>query len=235
MKNRINQPDLQDVIDGAIEDLLYTFNCHRVGVIESFNPVEQTATVKMVDKGVVTTAQGEKLVPYSLLVDCPVVINKGIMGGLTIPITEGDTCTIFFNDRDLDNWLVDGQVQRPNTLRAHSFSDAIVYVGIRNQINKLIDYNNEATELNYADNKLSIDAAKISLLNSAGASIVADSKLEIKNATQNLKDIIDEFIGVITNLKTVDNPASPTITLVIDTPTVNALGALSTNLGELLK
>lgn len=238
-RNRQNEPDLQDIIDGAIEDLLYSFNCHRAGVIESFNPAEQTATIRMVDKGVVQRALDEVLVEYSLLVDCPVVVNKGANGGLTIPINTGDTCLICFNDRDLDNWLVDGLIQRPNTLRAHDFSDAIAIVGIRNQINKITDYNNSATELNYLTSKISLqtgdiflDSDKITLQSSQGGSIAIDDKLELKNTAENLKLIIDEFIAIVTNLKTVD-PLSGN--LPIDGATSSALSALSTRVGNLLK
>ena len=231
-KDRSNEPDLQDVIDGSIEDLLYSFNCHRVGVIESFNALEQTATIRMVDKGVLINANGETLIEYPPLVDCPIFVNKGTNGGLTIPINNGDTCLILFNDRDLDNWLVDGLTQRPNTLRAHTLSDAIAIVGIRNQINKIGDYNNEATELNYLSNKISLDTTKISLLNSSGGSIVLGDKLELKNTTENLKDLIDELITIVTNLKTVD-PISGN--LPIDGATASALTVLSTRVGDLLE
>jgi hypothetical protein len=232
MKERINEPDLTDVIDGAIEDLLYSLNCHRVGIVQSFDPIEQTATIRMVDKGVKATTDGEELVDYSLLLDCPVMVNKGTNGGLTIPIIEGDTCLVCFNDRDMDNWLVDGLVQRPNTLRAHDFSDVIAIVGIRNQLNKITDYNNEATEINYLDNKISIDNTKINLLNSLGGSIVIDDKLELKNTAENLKSLIDELITIITNLSTVD-PISGN--LPIDGATASSLATLSTRVGDLLK
>ena len=234
MKQR-NEPDLQDILNGATEDLSYSLSCHRIGIIESFNATEQTATVRMVDKGVIQYDDGEQLLDYALLVDCPVIVYKGANGGLTIPINTGDSCLVCFNDRDVDSWLIDGLVQRPNTLRNHDLSDAIIVVGIRNQINKITNYNNEATELNYIDNIISIDNAKINLINTSGASIVLDDKLELKNTAENLKAVIDDFITIVTSLKTVDNPASPTITLVVDTPTTNALTALSTRVGVLLK
>ena len=105
-------------------------------------------------------------------------------------------------------------------------------MGIRNQINKITDYNNEATELNYLGNKISLDSAKISLLNESGGSIVIDDKLELKNAAENLKGLIDELITIITNLKTVD-PISGN--LPIDGATATALSALSIRVGDLLK
>lgn len=232
MSRQRNEPDLQDIINGAMEDLNYSFNCHRIGIIENFNPINQLATVRMVDKGIIQYDDGEKIVDYSLLVDCPIFIHKGINGGITIPILKGDSCLICFNDRSMDRWLEDGQIQRPIPLRAHDLSDAIAIVGIRNKINKLTDFNNDATEINYLDNKIIIANSKISLLNSSGGSLNIDDKLELKNTSENLKDLIDELITIITNLKVID-PISGN--LPIDGNTSSSLSSLSTRLGNLLK
>lgn len=215
MTKQRTDPDLQDVLEGAMQDLLYSFNCHRIGTIQSFDPSNQTATIQLTDKGVISNSDGsEQLITFSPLLQCPAIILKGASGGLTFPINEGDTCLVLFNDRDIDNWFEDGLPQRPNTLRAHEMSDAIALVGIRNGINKLTDYNNSATVINYLDTKISLG-----------------NKVEISNAAENLKSIIDELINVVTNLKTVD-PISGE--LPIDAATAASLSALSTRVGDLL-
>lgn len=231
-KGRRAEPDLEDIMEGLKDDVFFEFNCHRVGIVENFYPDDQTADIKLVDKSVRQTTEGEVLSNFSLLEKCPVIVNKGASGGLTIPINAGDTCLVLFNDRDLDSWLVDGLVQRPNTLRTHDFSDAICLVGIRSQVNQIAGYNNTATELNYMGNKISLDNEKINLLNSSGGSIIVDDKLELKNTAENLKDVIDELITIITNLKTVD-PISGL--LPIDGTTASSLSSLSTRVGDLLK
>jgi len=231
MTKQRSEPNLDDVINGAISDYSYLINCHRVGTIKSFDPTMQTASIQLVDKGVFSSDQGDIIVDFPLLVNCPVVIFKGLNGGLTIPINNDDTCLICFNDRDLDNWLIDGLNQRPNTLRTHDLSDGIAIVGIRSQINNISDYNNEATELNYLNNKISLDSIKINLINANGGSIVIDDKLELKNTAENLKGLIDELITIITNLKTVD-PISGN--LPIDPATVASLSTLSIRVGNLL-
>lgn len=231
MKQRAN-PDLTDIIDGAIEDLLFSFNCHRVGIIQSFNTDNQTATIQLVDKATKTYSDSELLVEYAPLVDCPVVINKGINGGLTFPISVGDTCTVHFNDRDIDNWFTDGLTQKPNTQRTHDFSDAIAYIGVRNSINKITDFSNEETLINYLANKISLGNSKTSISRSEGSEINLDDKIEIKNTAQSLKLIIDELITTLTSLKTVD-PVSGN--LPIDAATASSLSTLSTKVGELMK
>lgn len=231
MRQRVD-PDLTDLLDSAAEDLLFSFNCHRVGVIQSFNAENQTAIVQLVDKATKFYSDAELLIEYAPLVDCPVIINKGISGGFTFPISEGDTCLVFFNDRDLDNWFTDGLTQKPNTKRTHDFSDAIALVGIRNSINKITDFNNEETLISYLDNKISSNNSKTSLTRSEGSEINLDDKVEIKNTAQSLKLIIDDFITIITNLKTVD-PVSGE--LPIDAATASSLSLLSTKVSELMK
>jgi hypothetical protein len=233
IKDKINEPQLEDVINGAIDDLAYTLNCHRVGIIESFDPVNQNATIKLVDKGVYEYTENETIIDYPPLLEVPVLIHKATDGGITIPIIKGDTCLVVFNDRDLDNWLLNGLIQRPNTLRKHDLSDAIAIIGIKNQKNKIADYNNLATVINYKNNKITIDDAEINLLNSVGnGNIIIDDKIDIKNAAENLKALITDFINIVKNLKTVD-PDSGNIP--IDPSTSSALTALSNRVGNLLK
>jgi len=250
IKDKINEPQLEDVINGAIDDLAYTLNCHRVGIIESFDPVNQNATIKLVDKGVYEYTENETIIDYPPLLEVPVLIHKATDGGITIPIIKGDTCLVVFNDRDLDNWLLNGLIQRPNTLRKHDLSDAIAIIGIKNQKNKIADYNNLATVINYKDNKITIDDAEINLLNSqdnkitiddaeinllnsvGNGNIIIDDKIDIKNAAENLKALITDFINIVKNLKTVD-PDSGNIP--IDPSTSSALTALSNRVGNLLK
>lgn len=231
MINRV-QPDLRDILENLKDDIFFEFNCHKIGVIESFNSTNQTASIRLVDKGVRDTVDGDILQDYSLLQDCPVVINKGQNGGFTIPITQGDTCLVLFNDRDIDNWFEDGLSQRPNTKRTHDLADAIALVGVRSLVNNITDYNNDATELNYQDNKISLDNSKINIQNNAGGQVNLDDKLELKNTAENLKGIIDELIAIVTNLQCVD-PISGN--LPIDGGTASSLSALSSRVNNLLK
>ena len=225
-------PDLEDILDGAISDALFNFNCHKVGIIESFDATTQTATIQLVDKSTKVYSDSEELISYPVLAQVPVIVFKGQNGGLTIPITKGDSCLILFNDRDLDNWFTDGLIQKPNTTRTHDLSDGVAIVGIRNSINKITDYNNEETLINYLANKVSIGNSKTGITRIEGAEINLDDKLELKNAAHSLKVLIDELITIITNLKTVD-PISGQ--LPIDGATASSLSALSTKVGELMK
>lgn len=215
MTKQRSNPDLEDIIDGALEQLMYNFNCHKVGIINSFDPTTQKASIQLVDKASVQNQDGEQLRQYSLLKDCPVFIAKGSQGGLTYSINSGDSCLVLFNDRDIDNWDGTGAIQKPNSLRTHSLSDGIAVVGIRSQINAITDYNNSATELNYQNTKISLS-----------------DKVGVSNSSQDLKTLIDSLIDIISSLMVVD-PISGN--LPIDTTTATSLTQIKTDFNNLLK
>jgi hypothetical protein len=124
-------------------------------------------------------------------------------------------CLVCFNDRDIDKWFNNGQVQQPNSARLHDLSDGMVIIGFRSMLRPLTGYNPAATELKY------------------GTTIVSlDDKVKIQNAAKNLKTLIDSFIDVIKALQVVD-PISGN--LPITAATTTALDAIKTEFDGLLK
>lgn len=214
---QIPNPNIIDILKSNKLDIFATFNCHRIGIINSFDPTSQTASVQLVDKRTVNIIKdnGVQYYNYSVLVNCPVYIPKAAAGGYTYPISAGDNCLVLFNDRDIDNWFNDGLVQVPNSVRMHDLSDGIVIVGLYNLNNAIADYNNSATEMNYGLTKISLT-----------------DKIVIQNATQNLKTVLDSLITCLLNLQILD-PISGNLS--ITTATVTALDNVQNNLNSLLK
>lgn len=161
MTTQIAQTRLEDIFLQLKNDIFATFNCHRIGRIVSFDPSKQTADVELVDKATVEVFEGNKVITkirdYPLLAECPVLINKGSKGGFTRPIEKGEYCIVHFNDRDIDNWFENGNIQIPNTKRLHNITDCIITVGLFSGSAPISDYNNEATEINYEDSKIKLD------------------------------------------------------------------------------
>jgi hypothetical protein len=213
-----SETTLDDVFEDNKKDIFANLNCHRIGTIQGFDATNQTAKIKLVDKRVIETEEGEELKDYSLLLDCPVFIPKGANGGFTYPIIIGDTCLVLFNDRDIDNWFESGNIQKPNTNRMHNLSDGIAIVGIKNKQNALSDFDNSKTTMNYQETKIELD-----------------DKAKIENATRNLKTLIDDLINELKALTVVDNRITPTITLITSQTTFDNLETIKTQFGELLK
>jgi hypothetical protein len=173
----VTEPTLTDLMMEFERNIMLKLNCHAIGKIESFDSATQTAQVSFVYQRAFVEKQpnGTYLqVPksYPLLAQCPVVSLYGGTAGLTFPITKGDNCIIFFNDRDLDIWFSYNQTTLPNSTRTHSLADAMVLVGLRTKAN--------AQAMTY-------DTSHAKLYNGNTQVAVSSSKVKIDNSTYNLK------------------------------------------------
>ena len=176
-----NEPKLIDVLNLFREEIFTNLNCHGIGTIQSFNVTTQRAEIsiaysRQVDNQTATKGRA----PYPLLLEVPVMILGGGKGSIRFPIQSGDSCLLFFNDRDIDNWIEGGDGNLLNSDRKHSFGDAFALIGPRNSANALTDYNSERTELAH-------DKTFVSL----------KDKVRIKNSVTDLYTVIN---GLFTEL-----------------------------------
>lgn len=130
------------VLENWKRDTLLAINCIQIGIIQSFNKDNQTATIQLALKQVkeIKPDGTRVLTEYPLLLQCPVVVLFGGVDFMSMPITVGDNCIVFFNDREIDNWFTDGGVQAPTSGRVHDLSDGIALVGIRSLQNSILTY-----------------------------------------------------------------------------------------------
>jgi hypothetical protein len=238
MTKQISQPDLIDALTELKLDIFYNFNCHKIGRIESFDPANQTATISLIDKRVLESSEGTQLKDYPPLVDVPVHINKGSKGGFTRPIEQGEYCVVLFNDRNIDNWFANGTVNPPLNDKTHDLGDGLALVGFFSGASPLSSFDNQATEMQYEDVKIKLNssAAEISYKNlEETTKIVLDGKVEISNKLQSLQDLINQLNTLLTNFVMVDNPATPTITVVPNNATQATITQLQNDFNQLLK
>jgi microcystin-dependent protein len=148
-------PDFDTWLKVMFRNLSAGLNCHTVGTVESFNPTNQTVTVSINYLRVSLNANPDPsslssttvgaltntVVPYPVLIQCPVVILQGGGAYITFPIAKGDTCVVLFNDREISTWLNNGGVSAPQNQRVHDLSDGIALIGIRPVINAIPNYN----------------------------------------------------------------------------------------------
>ncbi len=97
------------------------------GIIKSFDPAKQTATVQPAIKRIFA---GQDAVDLPLCVDVPVIFPAGGAVVLTFPVAAGDECLLFFAERSIDNWWDRGGTQLPSEYRIHDLSDGFALVGV---------------------------------------------------------------------------------------------------------
>lgn len=194
-------PDLRALLDNLKAEIFYTLNCHQLGVIESFDPVKQTASIRLSMLRVIGTEE----VAYPLLTDCPVMFPAAGGAYMTFPVVKGDPCLVLFNDRDIDNWFTTGNVVAPNSIRAHSLSDGIAILGIRSLANppNVNARANDAVMVGLGNNFVRITTdGTIQIYRSVGgvgSQIALDGKVGISStAGGSLKAALDQLCGVLT-------------------------------------
>jgi len=148
---QLQPPVLTDLLNTLKSTLSAEINCVQIGIIRSFDTANQTASIEFAIKKLVEIqVDGTRIYQdRPILLDCPVLVLFGGNSFLSMPIAEGDNCIILFNDREIDQWFINGGVQAPVTLRKHSLSDGFALVGIRSLQDSIADYLADGVRLSY--------------------------------------------------------------------------------------
>ena len=118
------------------------------GIIQSFDPVHQTAVVQPALMGWVTPQSGiPSWVKMPLLVDCPVQFPRGGGVALTFPVAAGDECLVVFANRCIDAWWQLGGIQVQAELRMNDLSDGMVILGFNSVPNVMSGVSTSAAQL----------------------------------------------------------------------------------------
>lgn len=159
------EPDLLELIYGAIRSDRSELNTCMPGYIVSYNKEAQTCTVRPVFQRIVAARlvdnpqeNGIPAMPATID-DVPVVFPRSGEYGLTFPIKYGDTVMILFSQRSLDEWLPTGGGRaagddaggggtvRIRDYRLHNRTDAIVVPGLFPETKRLSPAPVEGTQL----------------------------------------------------------------------------------------
>lgn len=125
------------------------------GIVESFDPVTQLASVQPAIRRIFVARDGdtEILTPTDLplLINVPVIFPRGGGFSLTFRVVKGDECLLNFCERSIDNWHETGAVKIPGAKRFHSLSDAVAMVGLSSVPRKITTYSTTDVQLRKDD------------------------------------------------------------------------------------
>jgi len=155
-----NLSTLASTIKHGVENRIKDLHTSMPGIVESFDPVTQLATVQPAIKRIFVTTEEdvEVLTPHNLpmLINVPVIFPRGGGFSLTFPVAKGDECQLTFCERSIDNWHEFGTVSEPGARRFHSLSDATAMVGLSSLPNKIQGFDNTNVQLRSDDGNTSI-------------------------------------------------------------------------------
>lgn len=126
--------DEQDLLIAVQEDLQARMWTALPGIIQAVDLEKQTVSVQPAIQGVLTDADGNsKNVDLPMLVDVPLMWQKG--GGFvtTIPVEPGDEVLVVFASRCIDAWWESGAVSAQSEFRMHDLSDGFALLAPTSQ------------------------------------------------------------------------------------------------------
>lgn len=199
-QQQVPKPNLANVIAAKIQQALLSTNCHEIGIVQSFNEANQSATVQIVlfrnvptpnPKFLPASSEAEIIyipTPYPLLTNVPVACWGGGGCSLTFPIAAGDECLVCFNDRCFDSWWANGTTATPpNVPRYHDLSDGIALVGVRSIPNALTGYSTTDAVLQNQ---------------TQGSQIALGAHIRIANTSSSILTILNNIISALNIINT---------------------------------
>lgn len=132
------------------------------GVIISFDPATQTATVQSSVKKYATLEDTKQSVVAPQIVKCPVVVPHSQTAGfaVTTPVKAGDAVLLLFAETSIDNWQERGGPQEPvesTVSRQHDITDCIALVGLSPAPSALPEYSVESIAMRDKSNKVGVE------------------------------------------------------------------------------
>lgn len=188
MDMRERMGDDEEALRSALEAHAAQLWTALPGIILSFDPVAVTCTVQPAIQGSITQQNGQtQQVNLPVLVDVPVVLQRGGGFVLTHPVKAGDACLVIFASRCIDGWWQGGDVAPPLSQRMHDLSDGFAFVGPFTAAGLTPPVNTEDVQLRSLDGQVFIG-------------IKPDQTIEAVNATTFIRQLPDGNIHIKGNL-----------------------------------
>jgi hypothetical protein len=185
-----NSGNKEEFYRGMLENFSTNLRVAAPGIIQSFDPTDQTVTIQVAIREKITNSDlTQQWIEIPLLLDVPIVIPSAGNYALTLPINLGDECLVVFGDMCIDAWFSSGGIQNQMEKRRHDLSDAFAILGVRSQPNKIANYSTDSAQLRSLDGSdyISLNTNGIDMVHSSGCSITIGPEgvaIQGKNSSQ---------------------------------------------------
>lgn len=163
-KDLKNEPDLMSTLKVFEDALKYNaINCCRVGIVEEYNAETRVAKVIIANKLTLSQNDDGSLVTqnYSPIYAKVLFFGWGNIG-ITHPVLQGSEGILLFNDREIESWYINGNINPLAHDRAHSKTDAIFIAGLLSLPNMIATLQNclhlfyNLTDVKLSDNGVQV-------------------------------------------------------------------------------
>jgi hypothetical protein len=183
------------------------------GIIQSFDPIKQTAVVQIaLREKVVTPGKPPVDTTISVLKDVPVVTPHGGGWWITMPLRAGDECLLVFADMCIDYWWLRGGVQNQFEVRRHDISDAFCIPGPWSQPEVIPAYNPTNMQLRSYAGDIVIDLSTVGVTVTAPeVSVIASGTAAVAAPIVAITSPAVDVITASASVKAVGGTAQPLV------------------------
>lgn len=180
-------PDMAEVIADAIESALIDVHVALPGAVQSYDVVEQTATIELQVKRTLPKGDGTYATEdLPVLENVPVEFMRSEVFAVTLPLAPGDTGLVVFSEMSIDQWRSKGANTSPGDIGRHTLSGGVFRPGLAPNSRKL----KTAAHATNMVVGLDDDNAQIHITPSGSILIGADATLESARKTDPIEAII---------------------------------------------
>lgn len=170
--------DFNSMMALSEDAIMSRLNCHNVGKILSFDPLNQTCTVEIMQ---IKQFNSTYYTPAPIT-DVPLIIYGAGNAHITLPDPTGSICLLLFLDRNIDSFLETGEQYEPETGRMHDFSDCIALTTFKTLANPIANYDLSAVTIEHENSTIKVKDE---------ISIDAKDQVKIKSVTKIVLDAPD--------------------------------------------
>ena len=186
--NRAESAQWKSILRQALVDLRVSIP----GIIESFDPSTQLASVTVAIHERVRTPNGPVDTQIATINMVPVVLPRAGGFTLTLPITKGDECLLVFADMCIDLWWDRGGVQNQFEVRRHDLTDCFCIPGPWSKPRKLTAYSASSAQLRSDDGTVVVDVSSDQItLTAPTVKINATDEIDLTAPVIGLNGLID--------------------------------------------
>lgn len=151
MSNK-TQLNFIETVNHIKDSAIYDMVCHNIGKIISFNPINQTAEIELMQ----LKQYNNMYYNPTILSEIPVIIYGGVNSYITLPDLTGTICVVLTFDRNIDAFLETGESYAPTTSRAHNITDSVALPTFYPFNQSIQNYDNEAINIGYQDSHIRV-------------------------------------------------------------------------------
>lgn len=125
------EPTLQELIAAAIDSRLLDLHTGLPGIVDSYNPATQTASVKLAVRRPIEGTDGTEFEEIPIIPNVPVGWFSSGGFAVQFPISPGDGVWLMFSEAAWAHFRTTGEVGDPGDFQRHSLSYAVALPIVR--------------------------------------------------------------------------------------------------------